>query len=245
MKLSDRLETIIAMVPSDCDGASETAGAGMCAADIGTDHGFVPIRLIQDGKAARALAMDVRSGPLERAKEHIAACGLGDRIETRLSDGLEKLQPQDADGVVIAGMGGDLMLRILKAGDHVRDSIRWWVLSPQSELSLFRHGLEELNLKICEERMLVEDGKYYTVMLVRPGRMHYTEEYEYRYGAYLIQHQSPVLKNWLEKEREQLLAIRGQLKGQTGESAVSRCREIEADLAVLEAAYEACGHSGR
>jgi tRNA (adenine22-N1)-methyltransferase len=228
MKLSERLETIIDMVPEV-----------ISVADIGTDHGFVPIRLIQDGKASRALAMDVRRGPLDRAKEHIAQCGLNDRIETRLSDGLEKLQPGDADGVVIAGMGGDLMLRILKAGDHVRDSIRWWVLSPQSELSLFRHGVEELGLMICEERMLVEDGKYYTVMLVRPGAMHYEYEYEYRYGKTLIGEKSPVLLAWLKKEREQLQSIQQQLGGQNGESAAARLTEIENDLSNLELAYQA------
>lgn len=237
MKLSHRLETILEMVPDGTEAADRRdLSRGMTVADIGCDHGFVSIRLVQDGKAAKVLAMDVRKGPLDRARQHIQEWNLEDRIEVRLSDGLEKLEPEEADGVVIAGMGGDLMLRILEKGAHVRGSVLWWVLSPQSELADFRHGLEILGLRICEERMLKEDGKYYTVMLVRPGRMHYAHEYEYRYGAGLLAEKSLVLKEWLEKEKRQLETIHRQLSGQDGEAAVRRCRQIEKELEELEQA---------
>ncbi len=229
-KLSDRLETIIGMVP-------ETKGG--VVADVGTDHGFVPIRLVLDGKAGHALAMDVRPGPLARARGHIRACGLEAEIETRLGDGLEGLNPGEAEGVVIAGMGGDLMLRILQRGGHVRGSIRWWVLSPQSELGAFRHGLEALGIKICEERMVAEDGKFYTVMLARPGAMHYDREYQYRYGARLIEEKSPVLKAFLEKEQKQLRAVLGHLKIQGRGGALVRRNEILDELKELEEAYDA------
>ena len=230
MKLSKRLETIAEMVP-------ETAKDD-CVADIGTDHGFVPIWLLKEQKAARALAMDVRKGPLERAKEHIQQYGLEDRIETRLSDGLAKLHAGDAQTVVIAGMGGELMLRILRDGAHVRNHIAHWVFSPQSELSVFRHGLEELGLAIRKEVMVKEDGKYYTVMLAEPGEMHYEHEYQYRYGACLIQQRSSVLKELLEKEYGQYQQILAQLEKQKGEGAKVRLRELQGELEELAETLE-------
>lgn len=230
MKLSKRLETIAEMVP-------ETAKEA-CVADIGTDHGFVPIWLVREQRAARALAMDVRKGPLERAREHIRQYGLEDRIETRLSDGLAKLHAGDAQTVVIAGMGGELMLRILRDGAHVRDSVAHWVLSPQSELSVFRHGLEELGLAIRKEAMLEEDGKYYTVMLVEPGKMHYEHEYQYRYGDCLIRQKSPILKELLEKEYTQYQQIVAQLEKQDSEGASVRLGEIRGELEELSETLE-------
>ena len=99
MKLSKRLETIVEQ--------ASRASAGAPAADVGTDHGFVPIRLIEEGAASWVIAMDVRKGPLERAREHVALYGMENQIETRLSDGLTKLQPGEAETVIIAGMGGN------------------------------------------------------------------------------------------------------------------------------------------
>ena len=78
MKLSDRLERIAAQAAEVTEGY---------VADVGTDHGFVPIRLIESGKVKHVIAMDVRKGPLARAREHVREFGMEDQIETRLSDG--------------------------------------------------------------------------------------------------------------------------------------------------------------
>ena len=111
---------------------------GKKLADIGTDHGHVPVELVRRGTVKRALAMDVRKGPLSRAEESVAMAGLENRIETRLSDGLEKLSPGEAETVVIAGMGGELMIHILEQGRHMWDSVGQWILSPQSEIPKMR-----------------------------------------------------------------------------------------------------------
>ena len=107
VKLSARLAAVAALVEP-----------GSRVADVGTDHGYIPIYLVQTGIADRAIAMDVRSGPLERARAHVDRLppGCRERIETRLSDGLKALSPGEADTVVIAGMGGELMIRILDEG---------------------------------------------------------------------------------------------------------------------------------
>ncbi len=231
MKLSKRLQTIVDLVPL-LPGKARVA-------DIGTDHGFVPIRLVLDGKAKQALAMDVGKGPLLRAQEHIRQYGLEGRIGTRLSDGLKELNPGEADVVVMAGMGGDLMLRILRDGSHVRDDISWWILSPQSDLARFRHGLEELGLMIWREVMLEEDGKYYTVMAAKPGRMHYSREFQYRYGDCLIRERSPVLLAFLEKELRQYQQIANSLAHQEGEGARKRRDELLEEIKQMEEAYDA------
>lgn len=231
MKLSNRLETIANMVPEHTKNG--------CVADVGTDHGFVPVWLLREKRAARAIAMDVRKGPLSRAREHIIQYGLEDRIETRLSDGLEKLMPEEADTVVIAGMGGELMLRILQDGVHVRESVKSWVLSPQSECSAFRHGLERLGLAIQKEVMLEEEGKYYTVMLAEPGQMHYEQEYEYRYGKTLIDEKSTVLLGFLKKEQAQYEQIAAQLEKQISDGAKIRLKEVKEELADMIQAIRA------
>lgn len=238
MKLSKRLETIVSMVPC--------LGPEACVADVGTDHGFVPIRLVELGVCGRALAMDVRPGPLERAREHIRQHGLDGQIRTRLGNGLEALQPGEAQAVVIAGMGGELMPRILEEGAHVREHIAHWILSPQSELSQFRHGLEGLGLSIRDEEMVLEDGKYYTVMKVTPGAMSYGREYQYRYGDCLIRKASLVLQSFLEREMSQNRMIRQGLEGQDGEGARRRLGELEQEYSEMEEAYgamEECGNS--
>lgn len=215
MRLSKRLETVAAFVPKGCR-----------IADIGTDHGYIPIWLVQQNHVAHAIAMDVRSGPLERAAAHIEQYHLTGQIEVRLSDGLAQLQPGEADAVVIAGMGGELMIRIMDEGKHVWDSVRTWVLSPQSELYKVRRYLQEQGFSINMETMLTEEGKYYTVMQVERGVMEYTREIDFLYGKYLLDSRHPVLKDFLEKELRQTEAILAQLEAQTTKGAEGRREEL-------------------
>ena len=186
-RLSERLKLVASFVPQDSR-----------IADIGTDHGFVPICLAKEGRIKSALAMDVRTGPLERAEAHIKEAGISDiPISTRLSDGLKELKPQEADTVIIAGMGGELEIKILQEGRHLWSTIRRFILSPQSEEGFL----------IEKEAMLREEGKYYTVMSVVRGAMVYNRTIEYRYGKYLLEQKEPVLKEYLKKEEERVLAI--------------------------------------
>lgn len=230
MRLSDRLEQIAAQAAKITEGY---------VADIGTDHGFVPIRLIESGKVKHVVAMDVRKGPLSRASEHIREYHMEEQIETRLSDGLKELKPGEADTVIIAGMGGELMLRILRDGAHVRSSIKHYVLSPQSELSVFRHGVEELGLSIAGEEMLLDEGKYYVILHVVPGTMHYEQEYEYRYGANLIRKKDPVLKEFLERELAQGEELLAHLAKSGTEGASMRAESLKQELEETKEAYHA------
>ena len=153
--LSKRLQAVAAMV---------TAGNSVC--DVGCDHGFVPIWLVEHGICPRVLAMDVRSGPLRAAGEHIAEHGLESRIETRLSNGLHNYNIGEADTLICAGMGGGLMLRILSEDQDKTASFRELILQPQSEIERFRAGLREMGYQIADEKMIEEDGKFYPMVRI-------------------------------------------------------------------------------
>lgn len=231
MKLSRRLETIASFVPE-----------GSRVADIGTDHGYIPIHLVQEGKAKHAIAMDVREGPLLRARAHIQEAGLQNYVEVRLSDGLLKLEQNETDCVVIAGMGGELMIHILEEGRDLWESISCWVLSPHSELDKVRRFLEEEAFFIWRETMIKEEGKYYSVMGVsrKPGAAAaYGREIFYRYGRGLLESKDPVLKEYLIKEEEQLEQIMSGLSVSETESARRRMEELKLELAYNKEAQDA------
>lgn len=239
MKLSRRLETIASFVKP-----------GNRLADVGTDHGYIPIFLVQEGVIPKALAMDVRRGPLDRAEEHIREAGLSGQIETRLSDGLLRLSPGEADTVVIAGMGGELEIHILEEGKHVWDSVSQWVLSPQSDLARVRRYLLENGFSIRREAMVKEDGKFYTVLEAgrdggetapeaaagRGGRKDWEKESYYLYGKDLIRSGNPVLAEFLEKEKETALTILRSLERQGTGSAAARAAELRKKLGLIEEA---------
>lgn len=214
-QLPKRLETIIERMPD----------AG-CLADIGCDHAYVAIEAVRRGRAARALACDVRKGPLQQAAEHILCAGLAAKIETRLSDGLEKVAPGEADTVVVAGMGGPLMERILQGrfGDFAH-----FVLSPQSEIPHFRRFLLAEGMQIDEETMLIDEGKYYVILNVSQraaaaasDSMYVTEE-DFLYGGRLLRRLDPVLKSFLEKEKTRYEGILRQTDSLEVRTAYQHC----------------------
>ncbi|HBC98937.1 MAG TPA: tRNA (adenine(22)-N(1))-methyltransferase [Lachnoclostridium sp.] len=231
MKLSRRLETIASFVPE-----------GSAVADIGTDHGYIPIHLVQEGKAKHAIAMDVRKGPLLRAQAHPHEAGLEAHVEVRLSDGLLKLEQNEADCVVIAGMGGELIIHILEEGRGLWEGIPHWVLSPHSELDKVRRFLEEQEFFTERETMIKEEGKFYTVMGInRMNKAGEKDEREisYRYGRSLIESKDPVLKEYLKKEEEQLEQIMSGLSESQTEAAVRRMEELKLELAYNKEAQNA------
>lgn len=152
INISERLKCVACLV-----------NKGARVADIGTDHAYLPIYLVQNGISNKVYACDVRKEPLRRAKLHIDEYGLSDKITTQLCDGLKGINKGDVDTVTICGMGGKLMKNILKAGiDKLGDNTQL-VLSAQSELRDFRKYLLETGIYIKSEHMLLEDGKYYFI----------------------------------------------------------------------------------
>lgn len=237
IKLSKRLQTIADMVTK-----------GNRLADIGTDHGFLPLYLWEQGRIPFGLAMDVNQGPLQRAIEHIERQRCQPYIKTRLSDGLAQLETGEADAIVIAGMGGGLMVRILTADAEKLSGIKELILQPQSEQAEVRRCLLQLGFRIADEEMLEEDGKYYVVIRAVPqdaeaqksqeeGALLEEKQLELLYGPILLQKQHPVLQEWLVKECAISQEIIDRLSGEdVGEKAWERCREVKEKQRLQKAA---------
>ena len=161
--LSKRLQMVVDLVPEK---------EGIKLAEIGCDHAYCSIYLAKKRLVKTALAMDVRKGPLQAAQENISRFSAGAYVNTRLSDGFEKLLPGEADAAMLAGMGGDLMIKLIsrhfemceKAGDKEL-SCKYLILQPQTHIGDVRVFLRENGYEIKAEEMCIDAGKYYTAFM--------------------------------------------------------------------------------
>lgn len=187
--LSDRMQAVF-----------DTVLPCKTAADIGCDHGFVSIALVKENVAERVIACDVNAGPLKAASQNIGMAGLSDKIETRLSDGLHKIETRDeVETVIIAGMGGKLMVRILSEGEEILKNVKQLVLQPQSELFLVRKYIRDIGFHIEKEKFLKDEGKYYWVMDIRKGISDKNiSELDDLFSGYLIENKDSLLKEYVE-----------------------------------------------
>ncbi|MCD7725562.1 MAG: class I SAM-dependent methyltransferase [Clostridiales bacterium] len=227
--LSKRLQAVADMVSS---------GSRVC--DVGCDHGFVSVYLVEQGVSPRVLAMDVRRGPLSAAARHVEEHGLVSRIETRISNGLHNYKIGEAETLICAGMGGKLMMRILSEERDKADSFREMILQPQSDVEAFRRFLYRRGYSIAEENMIEEDGKFYPVMrAVReaiPPAM--PDTLALRYGPLLLKNKSQALLKFLRREEriygEILENLR--LRGLADKKRQERFAEVEGLLLACRSA---------
>ena len=254
MVLSERLMMSIGMIP-----------AGKVVADVGCDHARVAIWLVKNGIAPRVIATDLRPGPLSHADANIAYFHCEDKIETRLSDGLENLRPSEAEIILIAGMGGALTVHILTEGLERMQEAEELILQPQSERGAVRRFLLTHGFEIVEEKCCVEDGKFYnSIHAVNrrklsegttqmpavndrnacgsesvSGTTEETTEYgpeELEFGKILLQEQNPVLHDYLKNEYRKALIVKENLERNDTESARERLPGFMDELSVLQKA---------
>ena len=172
---------------------------GSRVADIGTDHGYLGIYLLQSGAARHVIACDLRKDPLENARRNAKLFGVDGEMEFRLSDGLEKILPDEVDTVVMAGMGGDLIQKILSQCPWRKREGLQFILQPQSAGNVLRRWLCEDGFEIRREEP-VQDGHFlYTVMDIRQGEpAPLTPGTEYASPA-LLASGSPLVGNYLAR----------------------------------------------
>lgn len=156
-KLSKRLEAIAALVPP---------GGGV--ADVGTDHGYIPVHLLKKGHPGPIYATDINPGPLESARRAAIVYGLEEKISFRLCDGLSALDGGDISTVIIAGMGGETIAAILSAASWTRESGRLLILQPMSRSDRLRAWLGQNGYRISSEQ-LVWDGQIYELLTASGG----------------------------------------------------------------------------
>ena len=239
VKISDRLKTAASLIRE-----------GAVLADVGTDHGYVPIYLLEQKKIKSAIAMDINKGPLERAREHIHLYGMDAYIQTRLSDGVAALEKGEADSILVAGMGGGLVIHILEEGKDICQAAGELILQPQSELCSVRDYLAKNGYMIDAERMVFGDGKYYPMM--RAVKTEQDETWNRLndqtiavcdiYGPLLLRNGNPVLRRFLVRQHGQLTQILQTLEAQKeSEQIIRRIAEVQEKLQQNESAYTILG----
>ena len=159
LELSPRLAAVAALVPS-----------GAVLADVGTDHAYLPVHLLLEGRISHAIAADIRPGPLDHAKRTAAEYGVTGQMDFRLCDGLCSIAPGECDTVAIAGMGGETIAHILSQALWTRQDVRL-ILQPQSTQNVLRDFLSRSGYRICAESVVREGERWYPVLLVEGGAM--------------------------------------------------------------------------
>lgn len=211
-RLSGRLSAIVDMV-----------SPGMRVCDVGCDHAHVPIWLLKEGIIPSALAMDVIPGPLLKARENLALYGETDRVELRLSDGLDAYRAGEADALIVTGMGGRIIRDILMRYPDRSGDFREMILSPQADQWLVREALRMLDFGPDKELLVLEEGKYYPVIHAVKGRgirpiwpenvkAEDGLEAEDRFGPVLLAKKDPMLYrflNWQLQINERILSSIG------------------------------------
>lgn len=157
VKLSKRLQA-----------AADYVKVGSAVIDVGTDHGYIPVYLVQNNIAMTVIASDIKRGPLESAVESARSCGVEEKIRFCLADGLPG-QSGGADTVIIAGMGAETIIHILAAAPWTKEGVDL-ILQPQSKIDELSSWLDSNGYAICDEKLVRDEGKYYIVMLVRGGK---------------------------------------------------------------------------
>ena len=164
--------------------------------------------------------------------------GLTDCITCRLSDGLQQLDPTEADVIVIAGMGGDLISKICNKDIQRFYGNKEFILQPQSEYYKVRKQMHSMGYAIMEERNFIDEGKYYICIKAQPGQEVYDNWCEYVYGRFLLVHQDALLKEHLLKQLQQLKQIEHQITTMSDNKsrAIKKLDEIAKDKQVIHEA---------
>lgn len=217
IELSPRLQTAADLVPP-C----------RCMADIGTDHAYVPLYLWQHGRIRQAVASDIHEGPAARAEEHCRKAQALQAVSVRVGPGLSTLRPGEAEGAVIAGMGGLMIRRILEEGRDVADAMDWFVLQPQNHGAELRRWLGQNGFQICGESLAAEDRMLYEILFVRHGPMPELTELEAETGLLQYRMEDPLFPEFLRRLiRKREFTIRG--VAEDTENRVNREKRLRAE----------------
>ncbi len=219
--MNKRLEMIAEMV-SD--------GKGLV--DVGTDHGYLPVWLARKGYTGRLFASDINPAPLESARKTAREAALTDRIRFLCCDGLDDCPPDQIDTIVIAGMGGDLICRILDRAEFCLDEAYTLILQPMTKAEVLRYWLVNNGFELIEERLVRDGSILYQIIKARFWGNMSLSDAELFAGALKNIRSEPLCGEWLdalirrfEKEERGLLSAAG-----TEESKLSICRGIRDGL---------------
>lgn len=144
---------------------AELVRQGAVLADVGTDHGYLPVHLLRSGKISRAICSDINSGPLARAMENVSEAGLTSFVDFVRADGAKDLAEYGATDYAVCGMGGELIARIIDTAPHLKSGEVRLILQPMSRPEALRASLWESGFSILDEKYSEDDGKLYVCFL--------------------------------------------------------------------------------
>lgn len=187
MEASKRLKCIAELI-EDCE----------VIADIGTDHGYLPIYLVEKGSCTRAIASDINYGPIEKAKLNILLEGMNDKICCRLGGGLSTIKPYEVNCAIIAGMGGNLIRDILEAGMDVFKTLDYAILQPVQNPEVLRKYIYDRGFQIIDEELCEDENKFYEIIKVKYSEdLSISKNVNYEISNLLIEKKHPLVKKYI------------------------------------------------
>ena len=225
MKLTDRLLKISSFVTP-----------GKRVADIGTDHGYIPVYLLKNEIIPFAILADINKGPLENARSEVRHSGLLEKTDLRLGSGIEVLEKGEVDEIIIAGMGGALIADLLETKKEVAHSAEKLILQPMQNQEELRKYLLNNGYEIMEEVLENEDFRIYEIMTARyTGENNSpSDEIYYEVGEKLLENKNELFNEFIEKKIKTNKAIVESLKLNENENTIKRRKEVEKKLEKLE-----------
>lgn len=222
--ISKRLELVASFVPQ-----------GAILLDVGSDHAYLPIELVEKGQIKGAIAGEVVEGPYQSAIKNVEAHGLKEKIQVRLANGLAAFEEADQVSVItIAGMGGRLIARILEEGLDKLANVERLILQPNNREDDLRIWLQANGFQIVAESILEEAGKFYEILVVEAGKMKLSAS-DVRFGPFLSKEVSPVFVQKWQKEAAKLEFALGQIPEKNLEERQVLVDKIQAIKEVLHA----------
>ncbi len=224
MKLTDRLLKIASLVSE-----------GKRVADIGTDHGYIPVYLLNKGVVPFAVLADVNKGPLENARKEVRHNNLTDKTDLRLGSGIEVLKKGEVDEVIIAGMGGILISELLEANKEVAHSVDKLILQPMQAQEELRKYLLSNGYEILDEVLVKEDFRIYEIIETKftGNNTKVEDEIYFEVSKKLIENKDPLLKEFIDKKVYKYNSIIEKLEGKTGEAVEAKRNISEAIIEKL------------
>lgn len=169
------------------------------AADIGTDHGYVAEMLLNDNTCEKVIATDLNEGPLNRAIEYLTSKNINLKCDFRLGSGLTVLNDNEADAIVIAGMGGELIADILETSKSIAKEVSQLILQPMTTAEKLRRYLYENGFKIIDEKIVKEYHHYYFIIKAEPGTSELQDEIYYEFSRHLIEKKDTLMIEYMDK----------------------------------------------
>ncbi|MDW8799797.1 class I SAM-dependent methyltransferase [Clostridium sp. A1-XYC3] len=223
MELSIRLETIASMVDK-CE----------CVVDVGTDHGYIPIYLVRNNICNTAIASDINKGPVEKARFNVRIEGLEDKINCRLGGGLTTINKGEVQGIVIAGMGGNLIRDIIEERKEIFKEVKFAVLQPVQNPEVLREYIYQKGYKIIDEELCIDENRFYEIIKIKyDNNPKKVDEIFYEVGKSLVDKKHSLLPKFIEEKIKKYNKILLNIKENT-ELADKRKKELRVKIDRLE-----------